>query len=56
MVKTNLGWYKIKLRRDESMILYPSIKRAKSILNWQPRINLEAGLRQTILQYKKKLI
>ena len=44
---------KIKLRRDETMILYPSIKRANTILNWKPRINLQAGLRRTILEYKK---
>ena len=44
---------KIKLRKDESIILYPSIKRATNILNWKPSINLEEGLRRTILDYKK---
>ena len=44
---------KIKLRKDEAMILYPSIKRANTILNWKPLINLKEGLRRTILEYKK---
>ena len=49
--KPNFG--KIKLRKDEAIISYPSIKRANTILNWKPVINLEEGLRRTILEYKK---
>ena len=44
---------KIKLRKDEMMILYPSIKRASEILNWKPKINFVNGLKNTILDYKK---
>lgn len=44
---------KIKLRKDEMMILYPSIKKASKILNWKPKINFIQGLKKTILDYKK---
>lgn len=44
---------KIKLRKDEMMILYPSIKRASKILKWKPKINFVNGLKNTISDYKK---
>lgn len=43
----------IKLRQDETMVLYPSIKKAKKILNWKPKINFNYGIKKTILDYKK---
>ena len=39
---------KIKLRPDESKIYYPIIKKAKKILNWQPKVTLQNGLKKTI--------
>ena len=46
---------KIKLRKDEMMIIYPSIKKSFSLLKWKPKINLFFGLKQTILDYKKTI-
>lgn len=43
----------IKLRPDETKIFYPSINKAKNILNWKPKIKLKTGLRRTINDYKK---
>lgn len=39
---------KIPFRKDEIIKLYPSIQKAKKILNWKPRISLENGLKKTI--------
>ena len=39
---------KIDLRKDEIMRLYPSIIKAKKILNWRPKVPLENGLKKTI--------
>jgi dTDP-glucose 4,6-dehydratase len=33
----------------------PDISRAKSILNWEPKVNLEEGLRRSIPYFKQKL-
>ena len=44
---------KIKLRKDEISSLYPDITRAKKILNWKPKINLNLGLLKTVNYYKK---
>ena len=33
----------------------PDIKKAKSILNWQPKVSLEEGLRKTIEYFKKRI-
>jgi dTDP-glucose 4,6-dehydratase len=33
----------------------PDITRAKTILNWEPKINLEEGLRRSIPYFKQKL-
>ena len=43
---------KIKLRKDEIIEFYPSISKAKKILNWKPKINFEKGLKRTINYYK----
>lgn len=45
---------KIKLRKDESIKYYPSIKKAKNLINWKPLIQFEKGLIQTIKYYKEK--
>jgi len=33
----------------------PDISRARRVLNWEPRVNLEEGLRQTIPYFRQKL-
>lgn len=45
----------LKLRKDEIKILYPSIKKAKNILNWKPKTKLLIGLKKTIKDYKKNI-
>ncbi len=44
---------KIDLRKDEIMRLYPSVIKAKKILNWKSRISLENGLKKTINFFQK---
>ncbi len=41
----------IKLRKDEILKMYPSIQKAKNIINWKPRISFEKGLKNTIKSY-----
>ncbi len=50
--KPNFG--KIKLRKDEINKLYPNILKAKKLLKWKPKIDLNLGLKKTINIYKKK--
>ena len=45
---------KIKLRKDESIITFPSIKKAKKIINWKPKISFRNGLNKTINFYNEK--
>lgn len=42
---------KIKLRKEEQMIIYPDISKARSILNWKPKVNFLTGLKKTIKYY-----
>ncbi len=44
----------IKMRKDETMVLYPNIHKAKKILKWKPKISLNAGLQRTIKYYKNE--
>ena len=44
---------KIKMRKDETMALYPNIDKANKVLNWRPKISLNAGLKKTIQWIKK---
>ena len=44
----------IELRKDESLKYYPSIKKAKNLINWKPLIKFENGIIKTIKYYKKK--
>ena len=44
---------KIKLRKDEILELYPSIRKAKEIINWKPKISFEKGLKTTIKYYNE---
>jgi len=43
---------KIKLREDEMIKVYPSIKKAKKLIKWSPKISLEKGLKKTISFYE----
>ena len=45
---------KIKLRKDEINILYPSIKKAYDLLGWKPKINFNIGLKRTIKSCKHR--
>ena len=44
---------KVKLRSEENLKHYPSIKKIKKFLNWNPKINFNNGLYRTIKYYKK---
>lgn len=44
---------KIPYREGENMALYADISKANSILNWQPKISLNEGLRKTIESFKE---
>jgi nucleoside-diphosphate-sugar epimerase len=52
-IKILLG--KIKVRTDEPIINYPSIRKAKKYLNFSNLISLEVGINKTIKQYKKEI-
>lgn len=44
---------KIMMRKDEILNMYPSIIKAKKLLNWQPKIPLKIGLKKTINFYRE---
>lgn len=44
---------KIHLRKNEQMVIYPSIKKVKKILNWEPKTNIKKGISKTIRYYKR---
>ena len=39
---------KVKMRKDDILHLYPNINKAKKILNWQPKTNLNVGLKKLL--------
>ena len=45
----------IKLRVDEPMIIYPSLKNARKFLNWKNRTSFNTGINKTIKQYEKEI-
>ncbi len=47
---------RIKLRKDEILKIYPSIKKAKNKINWKPKISFEKGLKSTIKFYSEQTI
>ena len=49
--KPNFG--KIKLRKDESTSIYPSILKANKLFSWYPKNKFNKGLNKTISYYKK---
>mgnify|MGYP006080233707 CR=1 FL=1 len=53
--KINLGnpiFGKISLRKDEILKLYPNISKAKKILNWEPSISFQKGIKIITRHYK----
>lgn len=57
-----------KLTNSDSKIIYlplpehdpkqrkPNIEKAKRLLNWEPKVSIDEGLKQTIEMYKEKLV
>ena len=45
---------RIKLRKEETIRVYPSIKKAKLILGWKPKIKFQKGLIETLKYYETK--
>ena len=43
----------IKLRKEEQMIIYPNLIKAKKILKWKAKNNFVTGLKKTISYYNK---
>ena len=43
----------IPLPADDPKVRQPDISRARSLLGWEPRVDVESGLRQTIEWYRK---
>lgn len=49
--KGNPQFGAINLRKGEQLEMFPSIKKAKKMINWKPKINLAKGLKKTIKFY-----
>jgi len=47
---------KIKLRKDENKILFPSILKALKILKWKPKTSFSNGIKKTVLDYKRNTL
>ena len=45
---------KIKLRKDEILKIYPSIKKAEKLIGWKPRTSFEKGIKNTIRNYNEQ--
>jgi len=44
---------KVRFRKDEINKLYPNLNKAKKLINWAPKTDLNLGLKKTISFYKK---
>ena len=53
--KGNPQYGKIKMRKDETLKIYPDVKKIKNILDWSPKVSLNAGLKKTLKVYKTEL-
>ncbi len=51
--KSRINWRALPYRKNEIFDSRADIKKAKELLNWQPKHNLEEGLRKTIRWYLK---
>jgi dTDP-glucose 4,6-dehydratase len=41
--------------KDDPKVRQPNIDKARRILNWEPKVELEIGLRQTIEYFKSRV-
>lgn len=53
LMQKDISFEFLEKKADEPMFRNPSLKLAKSILNWQPKISLRDGLSQTINYFSK---
>jgi len=49
---SNINFGAIDYRSDQVMSMLPNISKLKTHLNWEPKINLEIGLKDTIKSFK----
>ena len=47
---------KIKMRSDETKILYPCISKISKVYKWKPKTNIFSGLKKTIKHYRKNIV
>jgi dTDP-glucose 4,6-dehydratase len=40
---------------DDPRVRKPDITRARKLLGWEPQVDFESGIRETILYFKEKL-
>src|SRR6202011_3511459 len=40
---------------DDPKVRQPDITRARKLLGWEPKVDFESGIRETILYFKEKL-
>jgi nucleoside-diphosphate-sugar epimerase len=40
---------------DDPRVRKPDITRARKLLGWEPKVDFESGIRETILYFKEKL-
>jgi dTDP-glucose 4,6-dehydratase len=48
--------YKDLRTKDDPQVRQPDIRKAKAVLNWQPTIDIEVGLQQTIPWFREELV
>ena len=55
MVKNNVQMEFKPLPADDPKVRCPDIRRAQTLLGWEPKVNLDEGLKRTIEYFRKKL-
>ena len=45
---------KIPYRDNENMSIFTEIKKAKALLNWEPKVSLDDGIKRTINYYREQ--
>ena len=51
--KVNPEFGKLKMRKDETLKIFPNIKKIKILLNWKAKVSLKKGLQKTLRFYIK---
>ena len=46
---------KIKFRKEENLITYPSISKSNKLIGWKPKVKFKMGILKTINYYKGKI-